>query len=185
MDLKVLYQISYGMYIVCAQNEGKINGQIINVASQVTADPPNIMICVNKKNLTHEYIIKSGKFTVSILQKDTPMKFIGQFGFKSGRDINKFEGVEYKTGKTGAPVILSNSIGYMECEVSGTLDAGTHTIFIGKMIEGEITGKAEPMTYAYYHSVKGGKSPENAPTYMKVNKIIANGIVKNKMETTG
>lgn len=118
-------------------------------------------------NLTHEFIKESKVFTVSILSKETPMRFIGHFGFKSGREIDKFGDINYKLGVTGAPVVLGHSIAYLEAEVIDMSDSRTHTIFIGKVIDAEVMADGEPMTYAYYHEIKKGKSPKTAPTYIK------------------
>lgn len=93
------------------------------------------------------------------------MKFIGHFGFRSGRKLDKFKGIGYKIGVSGAPVVLENTVSYLECELKGSLEVGTHTLFIGKMIEAEILQVGEPMTYAYYHLIKGGRAPKAAPTY--------------------
>jgi rubredoxin len=93
------------------------------------------------------------------------MTFIGLFGFKSGRDIDKLKDIKTKTGATGIPVVLDYSIGFIEAEVVGDLDCGTHTIFLGKVVDADAIGNGTPMTYAYYQNVKGGKSPKNAPTF--------------------
>jgi len=167
MNMETLRRISYGMYIISSKKDEKLNGQIANTVFQITSEPPTIAVSINKQNLTHDCISGSGVFSVSILAKDTPMKFIGAFGFKSGRETDKFAGVKYLTGKTGAPVVLDNAVGFLEAEVLSRSDAGTHTIFIGKVIEAEIIGPAEPMTYAYYHEVKKGLSPKTAPTYIR------------------
>lgn len=167
MNIKTLQKISYGMYIISSKKNEKFNGQIANTVFQVTSEPPEIAVSICKQNLTHEFVDESRFFTVSILSKETPMKFIGRFGFKCGRDFNKFEDISYKVGITGAPIVLENSIGYLECQVIGSLDVGTHTIFIGKVIDAEIIKDEEPMTYAYYHEIKGGISPKAAPTYIK------------------
>lgn len=167
MDMKVLHKISYGMYVICSKSNDAFNGQIANVVTQVTSEPAQLLVCINKNNLTHEYISKSRVFTVSILDKDTPMKFIGHFGFKSGRKFNKFKDIDYKTGETGVPIVLNNCLGYLECNVISEIDIGTHTGFIGKVTDIQKLSDAEPMTYAYYHMVKGGMSPESAPTYIK------------------
>ena len=90
MNPKALHKISYGLYIVCSKNKDKINGQIANAIFQVTAIPQTIAVSINKQNLTHEFIEKSKVFSVSVLSENTPMKFIGTFGFRSGREINKF-----------------------------------------------------------------------------------------------
>ncbi|MHA1598118.1 MAG: flavin reductase, partial [Alphaproteobacteria bacterium] len=122
-------------------------------------------------------------FTVSILERDVQMELIGRFGFKSGKEIEKFKGIDYKQGTTGAPVVIQNCLGYLECEVTGSMDAGTHTVFIGKVVEAQAIKDGEPMTYAYYHHVKNGKSSKNAPTYVKEKETKpARGIAMAKYE---
>ena len=138
MNPKTLHKISYGVYVICSKNGEKINGQIANALFQVTSEPPTIAVSINKQNLTHEYIKKSNFFTVSILSENTPMIFIGNFGFKSGRDIDKFKDVEYKLGKAKVPIVLDNTLACIEAKVIDKIDAGTHTIFIGKVEDAEI-----------------------------------------------
>ena len=167
MNLKALHKISYGLYIVASKKEGSFNGQICNTVFQVTSEPAKVVISVNKLNSTHEFIRESNVFTVSILSKDTPLKFIGHFGFKSGRDMDKFKGINYKVSRTGAPIVLDNAVAYIEAEVIKEVDAGTHTIFIGKVVDAEILTDEDPMTYAYYHIIKRWKTPKTAPTYIK------------------
>jgi len=167
MDVKTFYKISYGLYIVCSKIDTRYNGQIVNTVFQVTSEPPTIAVSINNKNLTYEYINNSKVFTVSILSKNTDMKLIGNFGFKSGREINKFNNVNYKIGVTGVPIIIDDVIGYIEAELINSLNLGSHTVFIGKVISAEILKEDEPMTYAYYHNIKKGISTENAPTYIK------------------
>jgi len=166
MDLKTLHNVSYGLYIICSKKNNKINGQIANVLFQITAEPPQLAISINKQNLTHEYIKKSKIFSASILSVKAPMTLIGNFGFKSGRDIDKFKDINYKIGKTKAPIVTDESIAFVEGKITGSIDCGTHTIFIGKVVDAEILSDDEPMTYAYYHICKGGVSPKTAPTYM-------------------
>ncbi len=167
MNIKTLHKVSYGIYIVSSKKDDKINGQIVNTVFQITAEPPQMGISVNKQNLTHQYIETSRVFSIAILSKDTPPKFIGQFGFKSGRELDKFKGVNYKIGKTGAPLILENTIGYIECEVIGSLDCGTHTMFIGRVVDAEIINESlEPLTYDYYHKELKLKVPKTATTYI-------------------
>ena len=167
MNLKALYKISYGLYVVSSKRDKEFNGQIANTVFQITAEPPRVAVSINKENLTHEFIQESKVFTVSILSKKTPMKFIGRFGFNSGRKLDKFKDVNCKVGVTGTPVVLENTVGYLEVEVTGSLDVGTHTIFVGRAVEAEIISDREPMTYAYYHEIKRGTAPKTAPTYIK------------------
>lgn len=165
MNPVALYKISYGLYIISSKLGDQINGQIANTVNQVTAEPAQIAIALNKDNLTHDYIMESRVFSVSILEQETPMSLIGQFGFKSGKETNKFTDVAYKTGKTGAPIVTDHSIAFLEAKVVQTMDVGTHTIIVGELVDADTLSDAEPLTYAHYHLVKGGKSPKNAPTY--------------------
>jgi rubredoxin/flavin reductase (DIM6/NTAB) family NADH-FMN oxidoreductase RutF len=165
MDLKALWQISYGIYVIGSHKEGKLNGQIANTVFQVTAEPPTIAVSICKKNFTYECIQSSQVFSVSILSQQTPPGFIGTFGFKCGRDIDKFENIRYKVGATGAPIALDNAVGWLEAEVIGSLDAGTHTIFLSRVKDAAVLNQDVPMTYAYYHEVRRGQAPKSAPTY--------------------
>ena len=167
MDAKALYLISYGMYIICSKKGDKINGQTANSVVQVASEPPIISVCINKQNLTHEFIKESKVFTASVIAQTAPLKLIGGFGFKSGRDVNKFEGVNYKLGQTGAPVIMDGTLGYLEARVIDSVDTKTHTIFVGELVGAEVLAEGDPMTYAYYHVVKRGTTPKSAPSFNK------------------
>jgi flavin reductase (DIM6/NTAB) family NADH-FMN oxidoreductase RutF len=111
MDLTTLFKLSYGLYIVNSAFEGKHSGQIVNVVFQISAEPPTIATSINRNNYTHELISKSKRFSVMILEKDTPLSHIGRFGFKSGREIDKFEGLDLMTGKLNVPIIKNYSVG--------------------------------------------------------------------------
>jgi flavin reductase (DIM6/NTAB) family NADH-FMN oxidoreductase RutF/rubredoxin len=165
MDNRTLHKISYGVYIICSKKSGKINGQIANSLIQVTSRPPTIAVSINRQNLTYEFIKASSVFTVSILSKNAPLPFIGTFGFKSGRDIDKFQHVTYKTSPTGTPIVTEHAVACFEVKVISSIDVDSHTIFIGTVTDAEILTDDEPMTYDYYHKVKGGFSPKTAPTY--------------------
>lgn len=165
MNLKTLQKISYGLYIIGSRIGNKLNGQIANSVIQITSQPPTIAISINKENFTHECIMKSKYFAISILSQDATMKLIGNFGFKCGKDFDKFADVKYKIGSTSSPIVLENTIGYLECELVNSTDVGTHTIFIGKVVNAEMLIQEQQMTYDYYHKVLRGKAPKTAPTY--------------------
>jgi flavin reductase (DIM6/NTAB) family NADH-FMN oxidoreductase RutF/rubredoxin len=167
MNPKALYKISYGLYIVTSHSGDKLNGQIANTAVQITSEPATIAASINHKNLTHEFIEASKVFAVSVLSQDTPLPFIGHWGFKSGRDIDKFEGINYKTGETGAPLVTDNAIAYLEARVIKQMDAGTHTVFLGELVGAEVLSEGKPLTYEYYQQVKRGTTPPTAPSYIK------------------
>ncbi len=170
MDLTTLFKLSYGLYIVNSAFEEKRSGQIVNVVFQISAEPPTIATSINRNNFTHELISKSKRFSVMILEKETPLSHIGRFGFKSGREVDKFEGLDLMKGKYDIPIIKDYCVGYLEVEVEKSIEVETHTIFIGKLVSAEQLNKKEPMTYAYYHEVKRGTTPPSAATYQKSGK---------------
>ncbi len=168
MDRNALHKLGYGVYVVTSGKEDKCNGQIANTVFQISSEPAIIAVSINKNNYTHDLLKKTGVFAVSVLSKNAPLKFIGSFGFRCGRDVNKFDGVNFKIGKTGARIVLDSVVAYIEAEVVQEVDAGTHTLFIGKAVNAEIVNDEDPMTYAFYHEVKRGTTPQSAPTYSKV-----------------
>lgn len=170
MNSKALHTIGYGLYIVCSKKDQKFNGQVANTVIQVTSEPPAIAVTLNKGNLTHEFIKASKIFTASVLAKDTPLAFIGHFGFKSGREIDKLKGINYIVGATGAPIVTDHALAFLEVMVNKEMDVGTHTIFVGELAGAEVLGQGEPMTYAYYHLVKRGTTPKSAPSYHREEK---------------
>ncbi|MFZ5651076.1 MAG: flavin reductase [Bacillota bacterium] len=149
-----LFKISYGLYIVGSVKEGRVNAQVCNTVFQLTSTPMRVALGINKNNLTNEYIKSSGVLTICILGKNAH-DMVKNFGFRSGRDADKFENVKYAAGVTGAPV-LEDCIAYLECRVDQglTVDAGTHTIFIAEVVEGGVKTDADPMTYAYYRETR-------------------------------
>jgi flavin reductase (DIM6/NTAB) family NADH-FMN oxidoreductase RutF/rubredoxin len=167
MNLQALFRLGYGLYVVCSRKGDKFNGQIANTVFQVCSEPPIIAVAINRQNLTHDYIMESKVFTVSVLAQDTPLNFIGGFGFKSGREVDKFQGVNYKLGETKVPIVLDNTLAYFEAKVLNHVQVGTHTIFVGELVGADVLKEGEPMTYAYYHQVKRGTTPKTAPSYVK------------------
>jgi len=167
MDAEVLHQLGYGLYIVSSRIDGRLNGQVANALVQVCAEPPAVAVCLNKKNLTHEYVRSSHVFTASVLSEETPLSFIARFGFKSGRDVNKFEGLDTMTGSTGAPIVKDFCTAYLEAEVEREADAWTHTVFIARVVGAGLLAEGVPMSYAFYHDVKRGVTPKTAPNYVK------------------
>ncbi|OAA95145.1 rubredoxin [Clostridium coskatii] len=160
IDNKAFYKLSYGLYLVSSISEGKKNAQIANTVFQITSNPAILAVSINKKNLTHDYIQSSKLIGISALSIETPIEFIGKFGFKSGRDIDKFEGVSFKTIESGVPIILDNTSSYFELKVEKEIDVFTHTIFICKVLNAELINDVEQITYKYYQDMKRGISPK-------------------------
>ncbi len=164
MNLNAFYAMSYGIYIVSTWNGKRPTGCTANCAMQITAEPSTIAISINHDNFTKECIENTGKFAISILSEKSNPSIIGTFGFQSGKDINKFDSVEYEIH--GDMPILTAGCAYITCEVINKMETDTHTVFLGKVLEGELLSEETPMTYAYYHNVVKGKSSKNAPTYV-------------------
>jgi len=168
LNLDSLFALSYGMCIISSRKGGDFNGCIVNTAFQITPEPPMIAVSVNRQNLTYEYITKSKVFVISVLAEGTPLEFIGKFGFRTGRDVDKFQEVNYKLGIAGAPIVLDNTVGFIEAEVTNAIDVETHTLFVGRIIACETIDESKvPMIYNYYRDVKGGRTPRTAATYIE------------------
>lgn len=165
VDLNALWQISYGMYLIGAASGERLNAQVANAMIQSSLTPVRLAVSINKQNLTHELIEQGGWFSVSVLEEETPLKFIGTFGFKSGRENDKLAGVEYRLGEGGCPLITEHSLSIYEAKVVDKADAVTHTVFVGEVSLAEIVKAGRPLTYDYYQNVKKGKASQNAPTY--------------------
>ncbi|MFC2114266.1 flavin reductase [Bacteroidota bacterium] len=172
IDFEALFKISYGLYVVSSGNKDQGSAYIANTFSQMTSEPPQFAIFCSKNNYTTELIKASGVYAVSVLAQDAPPEIIGRFGFRSGRDFDKLEGMNLTFGTTGCPIVLNNAIAFMECKVINTIDVGTHMMFIGQLLKSELLdGEAEPLTYAYYRNIRKGFAPKNAPTYIDKSKF--------------
>jgi len=151
----ICFGISYGLYVICSKDGAKFNGQTANSLFQITSDPIQVAVGIKKNNLTHEYIEKSGVFTASILSQANH-DLVKHFGYQSGREADKMKGVKFKLGeKTGVPYIRK-TLSYLECEVDWekTVDVGTHTLYVARVVGADKLEQGEPMTYAYYRSTR-------------------------------
>ncbi len=167
MNFEAFFKLTYGLYILSSKDGDRFNGHISNTVFQVTAQPPRIAVASHRDNLTSDFIKNSKVFSVSSLQKDNSLDFMGPWGFKSGREIDKFEKVAHKIGKTGVPIVTENCIAWYECEVEEIIEIGTHILFIGKVVDLDVLDKdKEPLTYDHYRYSIKGVSPQNSPTYL-------------------
>ncbi len=166
MNTEAFFKISYGLYIVCSGNENEKAGYIANTAFQVTAEPPKIAISCNKDNYTTKILDKTGVYSISVLKQDASPEIIGLFGYKSGKETNKFKDTKVITGETGVPIVTEDCLAWFECKVTDTIDVGTHVIYVAEIINNGLLEDSDPLTYEYYRNVKKGKAPKNAPTYI-------------------
>jgi flavin reductase (DIM6/NTAB) family NADH-FMN oxidoreductase RutF/rubredoxin len=172
INIEALFKISYGLYIVSSGDKNRGNGFISNTVFQVTAEPAKFAACCNKNNFTCSIIEQYGCFSVSILSQNAAPDLFGRFGYRSGKDFNKLEGMNVTYEKTGAPIVLNDAIAYLECKVVQMFDVGTHFLFIGELVNACIIDEsAESMTYAYYRQTRKGVAPKNAPTFVDKSKF--------------
>jgi len=164
MDKNVIRSLSYGMYVVGAKDD-KLVGCVVNTVVQITSDPITIAVSINHDNYTNEIIKKTNKFSISILGEEVNPEIIGNFGYKSSRDTDKYENVDYSIVEE-LPII-NNTCGNMICKVINTIETSTHTIFLANVENMFNYNNKTPMTYKYYHEVLKGKSPKNAPTFIE------------------
>ncbi len=166
IDVKALFRISYGLYVLTANENGKDNGCIINTAQLLTDEPRRITVAVNKKNLTHDMIMSTGKFNISVLTDKAPFSTYQEFGFVSGREKNKFgdTAIEFARSENGIVYIADKVNAYISGKVIASQDYGTHTLFTAEVTEARIIGDGDSVTYdAYQKHIK----PKPAPTKKK------------------
>lgn len=171
MKYKAFHKMSYGMYLVATELNGKKAGYIANTAFQVTSSPEQVAISCHKDNETTEIIRQAGAFSVSILKKELDVKIIGNFGFMSGSDLNKFQDVETQTAKTGMPIVMDESVAWLDCEVRQMVDVGSHWLIIGEVVGSDVISDEEPLTYKYYREKYKMFSPKNSPTYVEKDRL--------------
>lgn len=144
-----LFKLSYGLFVLTARDGAKDNGCIINTAAQVTSTPLRISIAVNKANYTHDMIAKTGAFNLSVLSESTPFRVFQQFGFQSGRDVEKLAGDEPRM-ENGIAYLGEHANAVLSGRVVSAVDCGTHTIFIADVTEAHVLSSEPSATYAYY-----------------------------------
>ncbi len=148
---KAIFNISYGLFVLVARQGDKDNACIINVAQQVSSDPLQLMICVNKANLTHDMVLRTLKFNLCPLSEEATMKPFLHFGFQSGRDVDKFAGCEQELRTENGLLYLPKFINaVISCVVTKSIDLGSHTMFIAMPLEARVLSDSPSITYAYY-----------------------------------
>ncbi|MXQ74015.1 flavin reductase [Clostridiaceae bacterium DONG20-135] len=172
MDLKAFFKLSYGLYVISSSVGDHKAGCVANTLNQVTNDPARMSVTLNKDNDTMQTIAKSGRFAAIVLSESTNMELIKTFGFQSSKDTDKFSGYDTKMDELGSPYITDHATARFTCKVVNQIDLGTHVMFIGEVESAEVLSEEPVMTYAYYHQVKNGATPKNAPSYQKETKKV-------------
>jgi len=166
MNDLVMRNLSYGLFVCTARDGEKDNGCIINTVTQVASTPNRISIAVNKANYTHDMILKTRKFNVSILSEAAQFSTFQHFGFQSGRDVDKMAGIEFSRSENGIVYITNGCNGFISGDVYDAIDVGSHTLFLADVADGDVFDKTASATYAYYFANIKPK-PQPAPEKKK------------------
>lgn len=166
--MKAIFNIPYGLYVVSSKDKNKQNACIINTLIQITSTPVKVSITINKDNYTTSLIEKSGEFNVSILDMNTKFSLIENFGFKSGRNFDKFENFKnYKLANNGITYTTENTNSYISCKVLSKTDVGTHITFVAEVIEDVILSNTQTLTYSHYlEHIKPKPQKANKKSYV-------------------
>ncbi len=150
IDNKAMYKISYGLYMLTTTDGEKQNGCIVNTVQMFTDNPKRITLFVNKANYSNELLKKTGVFNVSVLTESAPFELFKQFGFVSGRDVDKFAQGEYKQSENGLYYLPAHANAFLSGKVVDSYDYGTHTLFVAEVTEGGVLSDEKSVTYEYY-----------------------------------
>lgn len=163
MDLTVLYNLTYGLYVTGAFKDGHAMGCVVNTCFQITSENPLLAVSLNKTNDTLGAIRENKRFSLSILAEDSDPALIGRFGFMHSSETDKYDGFGYEV-KDYVPCVNGRFAGRLILEAEQFIDCETHVLVVARLID-TVKGEGVPMTYAYYHNVVKGKAPKSAPTY--------------------
>ncbi len=164
-DRKAFRSLSSGLSLVTACSDERKFGCVVNTLVQVASEPPTLAVSLNKENATTDAVLAGGRFAATVLAQDAPTEFIGVFGFHSSADTDKFADCEHALDASAVPYVTEHGLARFSVDVAETIDVGSHYVFVGTVRESEVLSAGDPLTYAYYHAVKGGKTPSKAASY--------------------
>lgn len=166
MDPTALFKFSSGLYVVSACDGERTAACLVNTGLQVTAEPLQVAVTVNKENVTAGVIERAGHFSLAVVDESADMIFVGRFGFRSSASFDKFDGIASAVASTGDPYPTEHVCSFVACRVVQTLDVGTHLMFVGEVEDAGNLSEVAPMTYAYYHGTLKGKTPPKASSFV-------------------
>ena len=163
MNTKALYNLTYGVYLLSANENGKDNACIINTAVQVANNPTRISIAAIKGNLTHDMILSTGRFNLSAISTDAPFSLFQHFGMQSGRNVDKFaDFTDVRRSTNGLYYLTQYANAFLSLKVTESLDLGSHTLFIAELVDGEVLSDKPCCTYGYYQTTIKKNAPKPA-----------------------
>ena len=153
MNTKAMYNLSYGLFVITANRDGRDNGCITNTAIQVTSEPNRISVAINKANYTHDMVKDTGVFTVSVISEAADFTLFKHFGFHSGRDVDKFaDYFDCKRAGNGTMIITKGTNAFISAKVEQAIDLGSHTLFIAAVTDMDVLSDVPSATYTYYQN---------------------------------
>lgn len=150
MDQKAMYKLTYGLFILTAKQAEKDNGCIVNTVMQVTSTPNRIAIAVSKQNYTHQMIMDTGVFNISVLEENSNFETYKHWGYQSGKNVDKLESIEYSRAGNGVVFISHQCNAYICAKVVSSIDLCTHTLFVADVTDAEVLSHKESVTYSFY-----------------------------------
>lgn len=178
IDRKAFRSLSSGLYLITAKAGDVRCGCVVNTLVQVASEPATLSVSLNKENATTAAILESGRFAATVLAEDTPMELIGTFGFHTSADTDKFAACASAVDGAEVPYVTEHGLARFSVRVTETIDVGSHYLFVGVVEEAEVLAAGDPLTYAYYHAVKGGKTPPKAATYNNGDEAAVPGVTE-------
>ena len=152
MNDKALRDLTYGLFLLGSKADNKENACVVNTVIQAAGSPTRLALCAINGNLTGELIKKSGYFVVTVLDESVEFDIFKNFGLQHGFEINKFDGYDVKYDINEMPYIENNACAYMSCKVVESIDLGSHTLFVGEVLDMDKLSDLRPVTYNEYHS---------------------------------
>lgn len=165
MNQKAFDLMSYGMYVISTKQGDDVGTCVVNTLAQATVGPAQVLVTINKQNHTEQVLEKAGRFEAVVLSQNAMQELIGDFGFHSSKDTDKFARWEHAEDGHGIPYLTEQTAARFSCRVVNKMDAGSHMVFLAEVEEAEETGGELPMTYSYYHKVRKGLTPPKASSY--------------------
>lgn len=163
MNTKALYHLTYGVYLLSAKEKGRDNACIINTAVQVANNPTRISVAVIKSNLTHDMIVATKELNLSAISTDAPFSLFQHFGMQTGRSVDKFaDFADVSRSENGLYYLTKYANSFVSLKVVESYDLGSHTLFIGEMVDGEVLSSQPSCSYGYYQSTIKASAPKPA-----------------------
>ena len=166
MDTAAFHKFTSGLYVVSATDGTTTGACVINTGLQLTSSPLQVQVVVNKENYTQGVIDRAGHFALALIDQRADMPYIGRFGFKTSAEVDKFDGIASERTDLGDPYTPECACAVISARVVGSVDCGTHMLYVGEVTDAKVLSDEPPLTYSYYHTQLKGKTPPKASSFV-------------------